>query len=324
MEKLLEVKNLKVSFFTEEATIKAVDGIDFSVFKGDALAIVGESGCGKSVTALSILNLISPPGKIVGGEILFKGENILAMPEDKLRAIRGKEISMIFQNPFTSLNPVFKIGEQISETIEVHETKKLDKNELFLRTVKTLEMTGLKSPEKIFHYYPHMLSGGMQQRAMIAMALSSNPSLLLADEPTTALDVTISSQILELLKKIKEEFGLSIIIITHNFGIVSEISNKAMVMYLGKAMEFAPTNELIKNPLHPYTQGLINSIPKLVFGQKKDSRFFSIAGSVHQPEDGFPGCRFYQRCLKRNPKCLEAEPEFKEIAPGHFVRCFLF
>lgn len=320
---MLIVKDLKVVFDTDDGVIKAVDGIDLSLYKGDVLAIVGESGCGKSVTALSLLGLISPPGKITGGEILFKGENILTMPEDRLRAIRGKEISMIFQNPFTSLNPVLKIGDQISETIETHEINKIDKGELFFRTVKALEMVGLRYPEKIYHYYPHMLSGGMQQRVMIAMALSSGPDLLLADEPTTALDVTVSSQILKLLRKLKEELGISIILITHNFGIVSEISNKAMVMYLGKEMEFAPTAELIKNPLHPYTQGLINSIPSLVSVRTNGPRFFSIAGSVHQSAENFSGCRFYPRCLQRTPKCMGREPDFREITPGHFARCIL-
>ena len=322
MEKLLEVKDLRTYFYTDDGIVKAVDGIDFFLDKGDTIGLVGESGCGKSITALSIMNLVPRPGKIVGGEIYFKGKNLLNISEDEIRKIRGKEISMIFQDPFTSLNPVFTIGEQIGEAIEVHSQETLTKEQLFNKVVELLKLAELPSPHQYFHYYPHQLSGGMQQRAMIAMALSSSPSLLIADEPTTALDMTIQVQILKLLKKLQEMLNMSIILITHNLGVVSEIAKKVAVMYLGRIMEYTYAEDLFKNPAHPYTQGLLNAVPRISVGSKEERRLYVIPGTISSPLNLPSGCRFYPRCEKRIQRCLE-EPLVKEIASGHFVRCWL-
>jgi len=379
MEKLLEVKNLKTYFYTDDGIVKAVDGVDFSLGKGDTLGLVGESGCGKSVMALSLIGLVPRPGKIVGGEIYFKNRNLLDIGEEEIRGIRGKEISMIFQDPFTSLNPVFTIGEQIREAVEIHSSgpdcsvrsgaihrtnlfcssplagevrcssdsvspkgigdkgegcsgppaclRQADggatKEQLFNKVVELLKLVELPFPEQYYHYYPHQLSGGMQQRAMIAMALSCNPSLLIADEPTTALDLTIQSQIIKLLQKLQAKLDMSVILITHNLGVVSEIAKSVIVMYLGRMMEYACTDDLFKNPAHPYTQGLLNAIPRVSAESKEGRRLYVIPGTVGSPLNLPSGCRFYPRCEKRIEKCLQEEPPLKEVNANHLARCWL-
>ena len=279
-DELLRVSNLKTYFHTLEGLGKAVDGVDFVVGKGETIGIVGESGCGKSVTALSILRLIpDPPGKIVGGEILFEGIDLLKNSDSEMREVRGNKISMIFQEPMTSLNPVFTIGEQIAETIILHE--KLERKEAWEKAVEMLRLVQIPEPESRAHEYPHKLSGGMRQRTMIAMALSCHPRLLIADEPTTALDVTIQAQILDLMLKLKEEMGTSIILITHNLGLIAEVAQRVVVMYTGKVVEEAGTEELFDNPLHPYTQGLLQSIPwigrKMETGKSSFRRFRGLS-----------------------------------------------
>lgn len=321
--KLVEVKDLRTYFYTDDGTVKAVDGISLSISEGETLGLVGESGCGKSVTALSIMNLVPSPGKIVGGEIYFKERNLLKLSGDEIRKIRGKEISMIFQDPFTSLNPVFTIGEQIGEAIKIHTSRTLSKEEIFNKVVELLKLVELPSPEQYYHYYPHQLSGGMQQRAMIAMALSGSPSLLIADEPTTALDLTIQAQILKLLQSLQARFNMSVILITHNLGIVHDVAKKVMVMYLGKIVESAPTLDLFKNPSHPYTQGLLNAVPRVLIGSKEMRRLYVIPGTIGSPINLPGGCRFYPRCEKRIENCLQEEPPFKEVEAEHFARCWL-
>jgi len=350
MEKLLEVENLRTYFYTDDGIIKAVDGVDFSLDEGETLGLVGESGCGKSVTALSIMNLVPSPGKIVEGKIYFKGRNLLNLDEEETRKIRGNEISMIFQDPFTSLNPVFTIGEQIKEAIEVHssgracsatKSSKLDhyssgppvclsqtsggatKEQVFNRVVELLKLVELPFPEQYYRYYPHQLSGGMQQRAMIAMALSGNPSLLIADEPTTALDVTIQTQIIKLLQRLQARLNMSIILVTHNLGIVDEIAKSVIVMYLGRIMEYTSTEDLFKNPTHPYTQGLLNAIPGVHSESKEVPRLYVIPGTIGSPLNLPKACRFYPRCEKRMKICLQEEPPLKEVATNHLVRCWL-
>ena len=332
MEKLLEVKDLKTYFYTDDGIVKAVDGVDFSLGKGDTLGLVGESGCGKSITALSIMDLVPRPGKIVEGKIYFNGRNLPDLDEDETRKIRGKEISMIFQDPFTSLNPVFTIGEQIREVIEIHSGRPpvgeagihatLSKEQVFNRVLELLKLVEFPTPSQYYHYYPHQLSGGMQQRAMIAMALSCSPSLLIADEPTTALDLTIQAQILKLLQKLQARLNMSVILITHNLGIVSEIAKSVIVMYLGRVMEYTFTEDLFKNPVHPYTQGLLNAVPR-IYGNEQVHRLYVIPGTIGSPLNLPPGCRFYPRCEKRIEKCFQEEPPLKEIAANHLARCWL-
>jgi peptide/nickel transport system ATP-binding protein/oligopeptide transport system ATP-binding protein len=327
-EKILEVKNLQTSFFTEDGEVKAVDDVSFDVFPGKTLGIVGESGCGKSVTSLSIMRLIqSPPGKVVGGQILYRGKNLLDLPMSEMRKIRGNEISMIFQEPMTSLNPVFTIGYQICEAIALHQ-KELNKNQVREKSIEMLRLVGIPAPEKRIDDYPHQLSGGMRQRVMIAMALSCNPNILIADEPTTALDVTIQAQILELLKDLQKKLGMAIILITHDLGVVAEMADEVVVMYAGRVAEKGSVREIFKNPRHPYTQGLLNSIPTLSkdpTGKVKKKRLEAIPGIVpnllHLPK----GCRFQERCKHASVECKESEPQLRMIShqgeETHLVRC---
>jgi oligopeptide/dipeptide ABC transporter ATP-binding protein len=320
---VLELKNLKTFFYTYEGVAKAVDGVSYRLAKGEPLGVVGESGCGKSVTALSILRLIPfPPGKIVGGEILFKGDNLLKRSEDEMRKIRGNRISMIFQEPMTSLNPVFTVGNQIQETLKLHQG--LSKKDSLDKAIETLRLVNIPSPEKSVWRYPHELSGGMRQRVMIAMALACNPEILIADEPTTALDVTIQAQILDLMNKLKEELGMAIILITHNLGVVAETAKRVIVMYAGKIVEEAETKTLFGNPQHPYTLGLLKSIP--ILGDKfrrGKVRLNEISGVVPSLYELPSGCKFSTRCSSVMDICREKEPDLKEIEKSHFSSCWL-
>jgi oligopeptide/dipeptide ABC transporter ATP-binding protein len=315
---LLEVMDLKTYFHTDQGLVRAVDGVSFQVNRGKTLGIVGESGCGKSVASLSILRLIpSPPGRIEGGRILFKGQDLLKLSEGRMRKIRGNEISMVFQEPMTSLNPVFTCGDQIVEAITLHQG--LTKREAKARAVEMLRLVGIPSPEERVDEYPHQLSGGMRQRVMIAMALSCNPSLLIADEPTTALDVTIQAQILELLAKLGEDLAMSVIVITHDLGVIAEVTERVVVMYAGRVTEYADVGPLFNSPLHPYTVGLLQSIPRL--GRRRE-RLKVIPGNVPNPLNFPPACRFHPRCPLAIDKCRAEEPDLEELSPGHYVRCW--
>ena len=314
---ILEVKGLKTVFHTEAGTVHAVDGLDFTLHENETLAIVGESGCGKSVASLSILRLIaSPPGEIVSGQILYKGQDLLKLTKKEMVALRGNEISMIFQEPMTSLNPVFTIGYQLMDPFIFH--KKCKKEEAAKLALEMLKKVGIPSPENVMHYYPLQLSGGMRQRVMIAMALACEPSILIADEPTTALDVTIQAQILELIANLKDKENTSVILITHDLGIVAQIAQNIMVMYAGQCIEYAPTKTLFENPLHPYTRGLLKSIPNV--SQKVDM-LYSIKGTVPDSISYPPGCRFYDRCEENAPMCRECAQALLEVEAGHWVRC---
>jgi len=318
---LLQVRNLKTYFHTEAGIAKAVDGVSFDIMPGEVLGLVGESGSGKSVTALSILRLIpDPPGKIVHGSIMFGGRDLLKVSWEEMRALRGKQISMIFQEPMTSLNPVFTIGMQLMEAVLSHE--RVSKDEAFKRSVEMLELVGIANPTSRMHEYPQQFSGGMRQRVMIAMALACNPSLLIADEPTTALDVTIQAQILELMLRIKDQRqDAAILLITHNLAVVAETCQRVIVMYGGKIQEIAPVKELFKNPLHPYTRGLLGSLP-VVDGDRRE-RLPAIPGNVPSILDLPIGCKFVTRCTERLERCALIEPELIESFPGHWVRCHL-
>ncbi len=319
MKELLVVKNLKTHFFTHEGIVKAVDGISFSLNKGETLGLVGESGCGKSVSSLSIMRLIpDPPGKIVDGEIWFEGKNLLKLNLKKMRDIRGKKISMIFQEPMTSLDPVFTIGSEIMETIQLHQG--LKKEQARKRAINILKIVGFPDPEVRINNYPHQLSGGMRQRAMIAMALSCNPTLLIADEPTTALDVTIQAQILKLINDLKKEFGTSVLLITHDLGVIAEMCEYVAVMYAGHIVEYTDVNTLFSNPLHPYTLGLNKSIPRM---DTEVERLDTIKGLVPNLLNLPPGCPFYPRCDYRLKKCLQEMPELVEVENRHLVKCHL-
>jgi len=322
-EKILEVKDLQTSFFTERGEVKAVDHVNFDLYKGKTVGIVGESGCGKSVTSLSIMRLIpNPPGKIVGGEILYKGQNLLNFGMNQMRKIRGNEISMIFQEPMTSLNPVFTIGNQLLEAIRLHQD--LSKGEAVNKAVEMLKLVGIPAPDKRIKDYPHQLSGGMRQRVMIAMALSCNPQILIADEPTTALDVTIQAQILDLLRDLQQKVGMAIMLITHDLGVVAEMAHEVVVMYAGKVVERAPVKELFAAPKHPYTQGLLNSIPVLdrdPTGKMKKTRLEPIPGIVPNLLDLPPGCRFQERCKYVTSECKGIEPELRALSETRQVRC---
>ena len=316
-EKLLQVQDLRVSYHTYAGEVQSVRGVSFAVEKGETLAIVGESGCGKSVASLSILRLIaSPPGEIVSGQILYKGQDLLKLTKKEMVALRGNEISMIFQEPMTSLNPVFTIGYQLMDPFIFH--KKCKKEEAAKLALEMLKKVGIPSPENVMHYYPHQLSGGMRQRVMIAMALACEPSILIADEPTTALDVTIQAQILELIANLKDKENTSVILITHDLGIVAQIAQNIMVMYAGQCIEYAPTKTLFENPLHPYTRGLLKSIPNV--SQKVDM-LYSIKGTVPDSISYPPGCRFYDRCEENAPMCRECAQALLEVEAGHWVRC---
>jgi oligopeptide/dipeptide ABC transporter ATP-binding protein len=320
---LLEVKGLKTYFYTEDGVVRAVDGVNFEVYPGEVLGLVGESGCGKSVTSLSIMRLISKPGRIDEGEILLDGQDLLKLPEEEMIKVRGNRISMIFQQPQTALNPVFKVGDQLAEVLDVHQD--LGKEAGWKRAVALLKMVGVPDPERRAEAYPHELSGGMAQRVMIAMALACVPELLIADEPTTALDVTIQAQILDLMRDLRREMGTSVILITHDLGVVAEMAERVAVMYAGEIVEQTDVNSLFDEPLHPYTQGLIGSIP--VLGEIKE-RLDVIPGSVPNLVNLPPGCRFAPRCQARFKYacaiCAEVKPELVEVKPGHLVRCWLY
>jgi peptide/nickel transport system ATP-binding protein len=317
---VLDVKQLKTSFFSSDGEIPAVDEISFSVRKGEILGIVGESGCGKSVTSLSIMKLIpQPPGKIVGGEILLNGEDLVAASEKRMREIRGNEVAMIFQEPMTSLNPLFTIGSQLVEGISIH--KKIKKKEAARQAVEMLKLVGLPRAEQMMKEYPHQLSGGMRQRVMIAMALSCHPKLLIADEPTTALDVTIQAQILALMKDLNKKLDTAIVMITHDLGVVAEVCERVIVMYAGKVVEEAPVREIFKNAKHPYTIGLLQSVPDI---RERKDRLYSIPGNVPKPGSVKHGCRFAARCEFVHDRCLSETPElYQGNSPVHTVRCFL-
>ena len=322
-DRLLEVKGLKTYFFTDEGVVRAVDGIDLRIDKGETLGIVGESGCGKTVTALSVLRLIPmPPGRIVEGQILYEGRDLVTLPPGQMRKVRGKEISMVFQEPMTSLNPVFTIGEQIAEAIRLHEG--LGRRAAMDKTVEMLKIVHMANPERRVKEYPHQLSGGMRQRVMIAMALSCNPKLLIADEPTTALDVTIQAQILELLNELKAKLGMAVMLITHDMGVIAETAQRVMVMHAARVVEEAPVKELFKEPLHPYTQGLLRSIPRIDLAATKKQRLEAIPGVVPSLIDVPPGCRFTPRCPFAKAVCSEKDPVLKEVKPGHKVACWLY
>ena len=319
-DKMLEIQNLKTYFHTEEGVVKAVDDVSLVMNPGEILGLVGESGCGKSTIALSILNMIQKPGEIVEGKINFQGRNILELNEEELRDIRGGKISIIWQDPLSSLNPVFTIGYQLAEVIELHQGI-TNKEELKEKIIKMLEKVGVSDPERRIKQYPHEFSGGMRQRIMIAMALSCNPRLLIADEPTTSLDVTIQAQILDLLLELREEFKSSILIITHNLGIVAELADKVAVMYAGNIVEFGDIVPVFKNPLHPYTKSLINSIPRIDLEQQK---LESIPGFVPNLITPPPGCKFNPRCSKTMEICSRELPILRELSTGHWVRCHLY
>ena len=319
MSKLLTVKNLKTYFYTEDGVVPAVDGVDFEVAAGETLGIVGESGCGKSVTSLSVMRLIpNPPGRIISGDIHFDGKDLLAMGDAEMRGIRGNDISMIFQEPMTSLNPVFTIGDQIGETIKLHQN--LNDRQARDKAIEMLRLVGIPLPERRVKEYPHQLSGGMRQRVMIAMALSCNPKLLFADEPTTALDVTIQAQILELMKKLRDELDTAIVLITHDLGVIAEMVDRVIVMYAGKVVEEASVYDIFRDPKHPYTEGLLNSIPKL---DEPKKRLKPIDGVVPNPLEMPEGCRFHPRCPYAMDICKEKQPELKQLSADRQVSCWL-
>ncbi|MBW2120619.1 MAG: ABC transporter ATP-binding protein [Deltaproteobacteria bacterium] len=320
MAELLRISELKTYFFTDKGVIRAVDGASLSLDKGDTLGIVGESGCGKSVTALSVLRLIPKPGRQVGGTIVFEGEDLAKLDDLEMRRIRGNKISMIFQEPMASLNPVIKVGDQVAEVIQLHQH--LSKRDALEKTVQMFRLVGIPAPEARLKNYPHQMSGGMQQRVMIAMALSCNPHLMIADEPTTALDVTIQAQILALINTLKEQIGMSVILITHDLGIVAETAQHVAVMYAGNVVEYCDVVSLFEDPLHPYTRGLLNSIPMSTKGQGRKQKLRAIPGVVPNLLELPTGCRFQDRCLLRSRQCLESEPELVEHKPGHLVRCW--
>lgn len=320
---LLEVRNLKTYFFTEDGVVKAVDGVDFFVKSGEVLGLVGESGCGKSVTSLSIMRLVGMPGKVVDGDIFFEGKELLKLPESEMVAMRGNRMSMIFQQPQSSLNPVFKVGDQVAEVLRIHQ--KMGKEEAWTKAVELLRLVGIPDPEKKAHAYPHEMSGGQAQRVMIAMALALNPHLLIADEPTTALDVTIQAQILDLLRDLRNRMNTAVILITHDLGIIAEMADRVAVMYAGRIVEQTGVRTLFAHPLHPYTQGLIASIP--ILGMVKE-KLDVIPGSVPNLVNLPPGCRFAPRCRPRLEYgleiCQEIEPELQTYSGDHKVRCWLY
>ena len=319
MTSLLEVKNLMTHFFTQEGVVKAVDGISYSVEEGEVVGIVGESGCGKSVGAMSIMRLVaSPPGRIVGGEVLFEGEDLVQADDDRLRDIRGNRISMVFQEPMTSLNPVLTVGRQLTGTLELH--MNMDKTESRARAAKLLEMVGIPDADRRLNDYPHQFSGGMRQRVMIAMALSCDPKLIIADEPTTALDVTIQAQILELMQDLSRELGTALIIITHNRGVVARYADRVIVMYAGKIVETASAVDLYQNPRHPYTLALLNSVPRLDSNEAR-VRLDAIDGLPPNLGDLPTGCNFAPRCRFATDECLVDDPELRSVSDNHFSAC---
>jgi peptide/nickel transport system ATP-binding protein len=321
-ETVLEVKNLQTVFFTNSGLFKAVDDLSFSVRRGETLAIVGESGCGKSVTALSIMRLVpDPPGRIVGGSVTLEGTDVLGLDEAAMRAIRGNRISMIFQEPMTSLNPVMRIGDQITEAVRLH--REISAKEAWKKAVEMLRLVRIPEPERRVHEYPHQLSGGMRQRAMIAMALACRPALLIADEPTTALDVTIQAQILALIVELQKELGTGLILITHDLGVVAQTAQRVIVMYAGKKVEEASVEALFENPRHPYTRGLMASMPAVLsFGSKTDARLTEIPGMVPSLTNLPPGCAFAPRCGLAIDKCRAEFPPLEDWGDNHFAACW--
>lgn len=317
-KKILNVENLKTHFFTEKGVVKAVDGVSFSLEPKKTLGIVGESGCGKSITSLSIIQLLEKPGKIVDGKVDFDGMDLLQLSEEEMRGIRGNEISMIFQEPMTSLNPVFKIGQQIMEVLMLHQN--MDEREARKKAIDMLNVVGIPRAEQVVDDYPHQLSGGMRQRVMIAMALACNPKVLIADEPTTALDVTIQAQILNIMNDLKEKFNTAIMLITHDLGVVAQMADHVIVMYAGKVVEDAPVEELFENPMHPYTKGLLKSVPNL---EEDRDRLDTIEGSVPNPLELPEGCYFAPRCQYATDACRGKQPNLVEVKPGHKVSCFV-
>lgn len=323
MAHLLEVNNLQTHFPTRAGLVRAVDGVSFYLDRGELLGLVGESGCGKSITALSIMRLIAPPGKIVGGEISFDGRNLLKLSDSEMRAIRGDDIAMIFQDPMTSLNPVFTVGEQIAEALRLH--RKLSRKAAREGAIEAMREVSIPDPARRIKDYPHQLSGGMRQRVMIAMALACDPKLLIADEPTTALDVTIQAQILELLNELRKNRELAVLLITHDLGVVAEVADRVAVMYTGRIVEESPVEELFARPRHPYTEGLLRSVPKLSSAlAAKAERLETIEGTVPSPTDLPPGCHFAPRCPYRMPRCTAEEIPLYDLSGGVSVRCVLF
>ncbi len=316
-DSILSVDKLETTFFTKAGAIKAVDGVSFHINRAETLGIVGESGCGKSVTSFSILGLLSYPGRVTGGRILFKGQDLAKLSNDEMRKVRGKKIAMIFQEPMTALNPVLKVGYQICEQLLEHEN--ISKAEAHKRATDLVQLVGIPSPEKRINDFPHQLSGGMRQRAMIAMALSCNPDLLIADEPTTALDVTIQAQILDLMQKLQDEFKMSIQFITHDLGVISEIADRVIVMYAGTVVEEASSNVIFAGPKHPYTVGLLESIPRI---DRTQARLPTIPGVVPSILSLPKGCRFQNRCPRALEQCRQVEPVLTEVSKDHKIACF--
>lgn len=317
---LLRVSELETTFFTDDGPVQAVDGVSFSLYEGEILGVVGESGCGKSVTSLSIMGLVpSPPGKITGGEIVYKEQDLTTFSQKEFRKIRGKDIAMIFQEPMTSLNPLFTIGNQLTEAISIH-NKDWSKKQIRARAIEMMKLVGLPRAEELFKDYPHQLSGGMRQRVMIAMALVCDPAILIADEPTTALDVTIQAQILALMKDLNRRLNTAVMMITHDLGVVAETCERVVVMYGGKIVEEGLVDEIFKNPQHPYTKGLIQSIPDMRY---KKQRLYAIPGNVPKPGSVTQGCRFAERCEFAFERCRIEEPMLYVVSPEHKSRCFL-
>ena len=323
---VLDIKNLKTYFFLDSGTVRAVDGVDIALDRNTTLGLVGESGCGKSVTAMSVMRLIqSPPGRIVEGEILFHhdgGVDIATLDPrgSEIRNIRGGEIAMVFQEPMTSLNPLYTVGKQIAESVQLHQN--VGPKEALDRALEMLHKVQMSDPEQRLHEYPHQLSGGMRQRVMIALALSCNPSILIADEPTTALDVTVQAQILDLMRELQDDFGSAIIMITHNLGVISQVADYVAVMYLGKIIEYADVQTVFHHPVHPYTIGLLNSVP--VFGRKGEKVLVPIEGMVPTPTEIIPGCAFAPRCPRATERCEREQPNLQEVEPGHQVACWTY
>ncbi len=322
-ERLLEVRGLKTHFATDEGWVHAVDGVDLAIDGGETLGVVGESGCGKTVTALTVLKLIAmPPGRIVAGQILWQGRDLVPLDEGEMQKIRAKEIAIVFQEPMTSLNPVYTVGEQIAEVVRLHE--RLGRGAALEKAVEMLRLVRIPNPERRFRDYPHQFSGGMRQRVMIAMALSCNPKLLIADEPTTALDVTIQAQILDLVAELKSRLGMAVMLITHAMGVIAESAQRVVVMYAGKVVEEAPVLELFSRPKHPYTQGLIRSIPRIDTAATLKPHLEAIRGVVPSLLSPAPGCRFAPRCNFARDECTRETPALREIGPGHKVACVLY
>jgi len=319
---LLEIKGLKTHFKTDDGWLHAVDGVDIAIDPGETVGVVGESGCGKSVTAMTVLKLVAmPPGRIVAGQVLWQGRDLVPLTADEMRRIRAKEIAIVFQEPMTSLNPVYSVGEQIAESVRLHDG--VSRKEAMNRAVEMLRLVHIPTPDRRVRDYPHQFSGGMRQRVMIAIALACNPKLLIADEPTTALDVTIQAQILDLMGELKSRLGMAVMLITHAMGVVAETAQRVVVMYAGKVVEEAPVEELFARPRHPYTQGLIRSIPRIDAAATHKVRLEAIAGTVPKLIAPPAGCRFAARCKFALPQCVTATPPLRAVAPGHKVACIL-